>query len=394
MGTMTSGVAQRVERVRLLRRSAPPGEPRPETILRAGLCDIEAIRSWVSAAEARIVSELQAVTAMPEVSIAEATRSSINAASKTCERSSTLGHADGFDAALVSGSIVTGHVDEFTKAAKKLDDNEQRDQLFERSETLLAEAERSTIEAFRKVLGREVKSIQCDDGMECLERQRRATSVSTCTDDDGMWNVRAKFDPLTGVKLSNAIDRTLNALFAEATPESCPTDPVEKQKHLRALALARLIDGDQAVVRAGVPEFVAVIDVDQPNGNGEATVDWGIPVEVPARVIAELIDVAAAKTTAVMVRSDVIVHAPGEMNLGRAARHASRDQRRALSATYRTCAIPGCSTHFDRCKIHHIIWWSNRELTDLNNLTHLSSDPYVPDGPTSFKHVVASCYRR
>ena len=368
MGTMTSGIAERVERVQQLRRPAPPGAPRQEAVLRSGLCDIEAIRSWASAAEGRIVSELAAVTAMPEASIAEATRSSINAASRTRERSSTLDHAEGFDEALVSGSIVTGHVDELTKAAKKLDGHEQRDELFDRAQVLLADAERSTIEQFRKVLAREVKSIQRDDGMERLERQRGATSMSTWTDDDGMWNLRAKFDPLTGVKLSNAIDRGLNALFAETVPESCPADPVEKQKHLRALALGRLVDGDDTVVRAGVPEFVAVIDVDQPNGDGGATVDWGIPVEVPARVIADLIGAGAATTTAVVVRHGVVVHAPGEMNLGRSARHASRDQRRALRSMYRTCSIPGCATHFDRCKIHHIIWWSNGGLTDLENL--------------------------
>lgn len=35
---------------------------------------------------------------------------------------------------------------------------------------------------------------------------------------------------------------------------------------------------------------------------------------------------------------------------------------------YRGCAIPGCSTHFDKCKIHHLIWWSKGGFTDLENL--------------------------
>ncbi|MFT6391801.1 MAG: hypothetical protein ACJA14_001314 [Ilumatobacter sp.] len=365
---MASGVVDRVERVALLREPVLAGGLRSEAVLRGGLCDIAAIRSWASAAEARIVSELAAVTPMPEASIADATRSSINTASKTCERSDTLEHASGFDGALVDGSIVTGHVDELTKAAKKLDGHEQRDELFGRCPTLLADAERFTIEQFRITLNRVVKSIQRDDGMQRLEQQRRSTSLSAWTDNDGMWNLRAKFDPLTGVKLSNAIDRALAGLFAEAIPESCPTDPIEKQKHLRALCLDRLIQGKGNAVRAGLAEFVAVIDVDQPNGNSEPTVDWGIPVEVPARVIAELLDAGQATTTAVLVRNGVIVHAPGEMNLGRSARHASSDQRRALRSLYRGCAVPGCHTHFDRCNIHHIIWWSNGGLTDLDNL--------------------------
>lgn len=368
MVRMTSGIIDRVGRVAALRVPAPLDVARSESVLRAGLCDIEAIRSWASAAEARIVSELAGVTPIPEASIAEAGRSSINTASKTTERARTLDRAQGFDDALVSGSIVTAHVDELTKAAKRLDDAAQLEDLFERSTMLLADAESSTVEQFRKTLAREVKSIQRDDGMERLERQRRATSLSTWTDDDGMWNLRAKFDPLTGVTLSNAIDRTLKAVFAETAPESCSSDPVEKQKHLRALALARLIEGDRTVARADVPEFVAVIDVDQPNGHHEATLDWGIPVEVPARVVAELLESGAATTTSVVVRNGIIVHAPGEMNLGRSARHASRDQRRALRAMYRSCVIPGCGTHFDRCKIHHIVWWSNGGFTDLLNL--------------------------
>lgn len=365
---MTQGVIERVQRVQRLGSPPPDDAPRSEAQLRSALRDIEAVRSWASAAEARIVSELSAVTAMPEASIADASRSSLNTASRVRERSRTLEHADGFDDALSSGSIVTGHVDELTKAAKRLDDDEQRAALFERSESLVADAERSTIEQFRKVLGREVTSIQRDDGMERLERQRRAVSMSSWTDDDGMWNLRARFDPLTGVKLSNAIDRTLKAVFAERTPETCPSDPVQKQKHLRALALVRLVDGERDVARAGVPEFVAVIDVDQPAEPGAPSVDWSIPVEVPARVLAEMVDAGAATAIGVVVRNGVVVHAPGEMNRRRAARHASRDQRRALRAMYRTCAIPGCATHFERCKIHHIVWWSRGGLTDLRNL--------------------------
>ncbi len=377
MGSMTLGIVERVERLESFRRPVPTTPPRSESVLRAGLCDVQAVRSWAAAVEARIVSQLQAVTPLPEATIAAAARSSVNTASTTTERSATLNAADGFDAALVDGSILTGHVDELTKAAKKLDAGEQRDELFGRAEALLADAAQSTIGQFRRTLAREVKHIQADDGMERLRRQRRATTLATWTDDDGMWNLRAKFDPLTGLKVSTTIDRTLRALFAERVPDDCPTEPIEKQKHLRALALARLVDDsldrghDGAAPsrrRSRVPEFVAVIDVDQPNGCGEATIDWGLDVEIPSRIVAELTEAGAAETRAVVVRNGVIIHAPGEMNLGRSKRQASADQRRALRGLYRGCAVPGCSTHFDRCKIHHIVWWSRGGHTDLDNL--------------------------
>lgn len=370
---MTSGIAERVQRVDRLRQRAVQSAPQKVATLHAGLRDIAAIRSWASAAEATIVRELEAASPFPEATIAEAARCSVTAASKARERRGTLDAAPLFGEALTSGSIVTGHVDELTRAAKKLDDNNQRNELFDRTDTLLASAEGSTIEQFRKTLGREVKSIQRDDGMARLERQRRATTLNTWVDDDGMWNLRAKFDPLTGLRLGKRIDATLAAVFAESTPSSCPADPLEKQKHLRALSLARLLDSTVAgsatpITRSGTPEFVAVIDVDQPNGAGEPTVDWGIDVDIPLQVIANMLNAGSANITPVVVRNGVVIHAAGQLDLGRSARHANRAQRRALRSLYATCAVPGCSTHFDRCKIHHIIWWSRGGRTDLANL--------------------------
>jgi predicted restriction endonuclease len=38
---------------------------------------------------------------------------------------------------------------------------------------------------------------------------------------------------------------------------------------------------------------------------------------------------------------------------------------------YATCAIPGCTVAFHRCKIHHIVWWRHGGRTDLANLLPL-----------------------
>jgi len=70
----------------------------------------------------------------------------------------------------------------------------------------------------------------------------------------------------------------------------------------------------------------------------------------------------------VVVRNGVVLHAPGQLNLGRTTRLASRAQRRALRAMYSTCAVPGCEVRFNRCKIHHIEWWRHGGRTDLDNL--------------------------
>jgi hypothetical protein len=67
------------------------------------------------------------------------------------------------------------------------------------------------------------------------------------------------------------------------------------------------------------------------------------------------------------------LYAPGELNLGRTTRLANRAQRRALRGLYRCCAIPGCTVAYERCKLHHIIWWRNDGTTDLDNLLPVCS---------------------
>lgn len=75
-----------------------------------------------------------------------------------------------------------------------------------------------------------------------------------------------------------------------------------------------------------------------------------------------------ADVIGVVVRNGVVLHAPGKLDLGRSTRLANRAQRRALQALYSTCSIPGCSTSYDRCKLHHVTWWRNGGRTDLCNL--------------------------
>jgi len=253
-----------------------------------------------------------------------------------------------------------------TRATKALDD-EQRNELLERLDHgLLDVAAAATIAEWRRRLAMEVKNIQRDDGIDRLERQQRANSLRTWTDGEGMWCMSARLDPLTGVKLAARLDAAVNALFAEQTPATCPTDPIDKQRHLAALALAGLIEGVVVASRPGRPEFIVVIDSSQTDGAGGPTVDWGLPVVIPHRVLADLM--GDGDVHPVVVRNGVVLHAPGQLDLGRATRLANRAQRRALRALYETCAIPGCTVKFDRCKIHHVTWWRNGGRTDLDNM--------------------------
>ncbi len=334
----------------------------------SALVELRGLRAWVDASEADLARRLAAMVSFPEQAIAESSKGSIGQASGVMERAATLESTPAIAAALDRGAVTAGHVDAITRAGKTLDPA-QREELLDRVDALVDVAEHASQAEFARRVRDEARRLQAADGMDALERQRRATNLRTWVDLEGMWNLKARFDPLTGVRLDARIRESLEALFATSTPDSCPSDPSAKQDHLRALALADMIlTGGTA--KPGRPEYVAVIDADSPTATGPS-VEFSIPVEVPWRVLAELAGDADVHT--VVVRNGVVLHAPGNLNLGRTTRLANRAQRRALRGLYATCAIPGCGTRYDHCKLHHVIWWRHGGRTDLDNLLPVCS---------------------
>jgi hypothetical protein len=360
-----TAVLDRVGRIGAVRADDAAGRTERES----ALVEVRRVRAWLDASEADLVRGLAAEVSFPEQAIAETSKGSLGQASTVMERAATLESTPAIAAALERGAVTAGHVDAITRAGKTLDAN-QREELLDRVDALVDVAEHASQAEFARRVRDEARRLQAADGMDTLERQRRATSLRTFVDLEGMWNLRARFDPLTGVQLDARLRESLEALFATSTPETCPTDPGAKQDHLRALALADLILTGGSTSKPGRPEYVVVIDADTPTVTGPQA-EFSIPVEVPWRVLAELAGDADVHT--VVVRNGVVLHAPGNLNLGRSTRLANRAQRRALRGLYSTCAIPGCSTHYDRCKLHHVIWWRHGGCTDLDNLLPVCS---------------------
>ena len=325
------------------------------------------VESWVQAQVAALTGHLAEIDSFPEATIAAASKTSLGQAGKIKERSDTLTATPAIASALHDGAITAAHVDAVTRASKQLDEA-QRDALFDRVDSLVDVAVAGTVDQFNTRIRFEVRKLQAASADDRLAQQRRNARFSTWVDDEGMWNMRGRFDPVAGLQVAARVDNTVHALFAEHTPPGCPTDPIEKQKFLAAHAVFRLLEdgGPAGVGRRGRAEFVGVIDADAPVHGDGPIVDWPIPIEVPGRVLAEL--VSDGDLTGVVVRNGVVLHAPGQLDLGRTTRLASRAQRRALRGLYRGCAIPGCSVAFDRCKLHHVTWWRHGGLTDLDNL--------------------------
>lgn len=370
---------ERVERLAGLDASTAVSK----SALQAGLVAARELDAWVEARRAAIVSQLPTVDSFPESTIAAASKSSISSATKTTRRADTLAANPRLAGALGDGAVTAGHVDAVTRAGRQLDE-QQRAVLFDRVESLVDVARAGTIDQFAKRVQLEARRIEASDGMDRYERQRRNTRLATWTDDDGMWNLRGRFDPLTGTRIAARLDQTVETLFSETTPEHAPSDPIEKQRFLAAEALARLIEGAGSSGKPGRAEFVVVIDAGSPTGAstdhgvdaaaGELSpsqVHWPIPVEIPTRVLAGLMGDPNSDVVGVVIGNGIVLHAPGSLDQGRSSRVANRAQRRALRAMYSTCGIPGCSVGFDRCHIHHVVWWRHGGRTDLINLIPL-----------------------
>jgi len=340
------------------------------------------LKSFLAAQDAELAKMLHAVPgSFPEATIADATRCSLSDASKETDRAATLGHADAMADALANGDIATGHVDALTRAGRQLDDD-QRAQLMDQHEELAADAADMTPGAFDKLLKKRVKDLQRETGRERLDRQRRNTRLSIWTDTaTDMVHLGGVFDPVTGSEIKARLQDVVASIRAAGVPDTAPSDSLEQTRHLDAVALAHLVlrgntsepadSSSDGVTPITLPtdshrDALVVVDATNTNSASEPTIDHGLPVEIPFAVLRDLFGVKSPD--AVIVANGIVLHAPGNLDLGRTTRLANRAQRRALRGLYSTCAIPGCNVHYDRCKLHHVIWWRHGGRTDLSNL--------------------------
>ncbi|HEY5424524.1 MAG TPA: DUF222 domain-containing protein, partial [Ilumatobacteraceae bacterium] len=308
------------------------------------------------------------VSSFPEKSLADASRAGIKRAEQTLRRADTVDLVPEFGSSLHAGRVTGGHVDVLARTLRQVEPH-IRDALVEQAASLLLIAEQATTDEFARTVRAEARRLErATDGLDRLEREKRAIRFSSFIDKEtGMGRWSAVWDPETMVRLETKIDGQLQAMFHDRQPENCPTDLFEKQSYLRALAVVALLEGQGG--RPGKPELIVVVDHTQPGPDGRPAVDWGLPVELPERVLADLH--SRANTYTVTVRNGVVLDAGGELDLGRSSRLPNRAQRRALRGLYSTCAIPGCVVKFSRTKLHHVVWWRHGGATDLANLLPL-----------------------
>jgi Domain of unknown function (DUF222) len=332
------------------------------------LGDVRRLRGWLDSIEvaaARRLTELAAVSPsiFPEHVAAEAGRTTLPEASKAFDRATTTTLIPQMAAVLQDGEASGGHIDVVTRALRQLTPR-QREQLAARGEVLAAAASQLSRDEFARTVRTEVRRIHTDDGIDRLQQQRRRTSLRTWTDrETGMWCIRGEFDPETGGMLEGRLRNTIEAMFHDHLPDTCPADPLLKQHHLRALALDALTRG-RGASSSGRIDMSVLIDA-QTLLDGEhpkSVIDCGLPIDLPIETLRRW--ACVAEITPIIVGADGV-----SLHLGRTTRLANRDQRRALRAMYRGCAIPGCTVAFSHCNIHHVRWVHHHlGETDIDNL--------------------------
>jgi hypothetical protein len=319
------------------------------------LGDVRRVRGWLDSIEITAAARLAELAStspsmFPERLAADAARVSLIEAAKAFERAKTTTTVPELGVVLAHGDTSAGHVDVVTRALRPLT-IEQRQRLAERGEVIARAAGQLPRDEFARALRGEVRRVCADDGIDRLQRQRRATGLRTWVDrESGMWCLRGEFDPETGLILDGRLKSMVETLFHDTTPDTCPADPLLKQQHLRALALVALTEGRDG---RGRTEVSILIDAETLlNGeHDQSVIDLGLGVDLPIETLRRM-----ACCAEVIV--PIITAADGtSLHLGREQRTANRTQRRALRAMYRCCAIPGCSVTFDKCQIHHVEWW-------------------------------------
>jgi hypothetical protein len=335
------------------------------------LARLNSLRSWIESRSLAVTQRLNALAAeepgiFPEQMVADATRVTLTQAIQPFRRAAAVELLPEFGEALTAGVVNVDHVDVLARTVAGLD-TATKQRLAHRDEFLTDVAARTTAAEFGRTLRDEVRRAQHDDGIARLERQRRNTRLRTWLDrETGMWCMRGEFDPETGAVLQTRLTNAVEALFHDTTPDTCPTDPLEKQHHLRALALFAITAGNGAG-RVGRIELSILIDAKtllDGLPHDHTVIDLGLGFDLPVETIRRM--ACCADITPIIVGADGV-----HLELGRTTRLANRAQRRALRAMYRGCAVPGCCVAWDCVIIHHLKYFRNNGPTDIANLLPL-----------------------
>jgi hypothetical protein len=263
-------------------------------------------------------------------------------------------------AALAAGTVSAGHADAIARAGRRLDEA-GRGELAALECELVELAARTTVERFDRTVRDLARRLSRDDGLRHHERLKAQRTVSRWVDGEGMCITRISLDPEADARFSAVFDAAVAA-------EQAKPDDGRTFDQLKADAFLNLVTAPAAPGTQRPAQLLMLIDYETAaHGLHERSVcetfdGQPLPPATVRRLACE------AEIIPIVLGGDSQV-----LDVGRARRLATADQRRALRAIHRTCAAPDCTVRFGGCDIHHLKEWRDGGATNLQNLIPVCS---------------------
>jgi hypothetical protein len=268
-----------------------------------------------------------------------------------------------FEAALAEGRIDVAHVDAVASAWATLTADE-REAFVGHGELLVGYAAVETPERFARRVRDLVRRLTRDAGQRLADRQRAARQIRRWIDTHtGMGHLHAELDPETTAAVWAALDGHLATLKARDPNTEVPLGRLEVDAFVELVTTSRALDPRSPEVCVHIDWATLQTGVFGAGSVCETSDGHPLTPEAVRRLACD------ANIIPIVLGGDGV-----PLDVGRTRRLATRDQRRALAAMYTTCAMPGCTVRFERCRIHHL-------------------DPWLPTGPTNLANLVPVCDR-
>ena len=348
--------------------------------VRRGLEHVGAMQRRIDAIRIRLNSRLRELSdaspaVMPEQVIVAATSVSRPDARRDMQRVRTLDDFPRLRDAVLAGDVSAHHLDVVTRAVRHLDE-QSKNVLLTDEARLVGIARCASPDSFSRAVQLAALRAEQQTGVDTGERQRRRTWLRHWVDNDtGMVRLHGELDPESGLRLVGRLQRAVQTLFSSGHAHPTTNDPADKPAHLNALALVALVcDSADANVTpisgAGTRTDVSVVvDIDtlRHGLHSKSLISTGTDIDLPLETVRRL--ACDARIIPVVMSSAGVA-----LDMGRATRIATPQQRKALEAMHSTCAVPHCAVPVARCEPHHIDYWVNGGPTDLANLIPLCNE--------------------
>ena len=325
------------------------------------------LRAWLDGRDVQLAAQLAEVASFPEQAIAQAARSSLRDAGRVLDRARTAQAMPPLGDALAAGTVSGGHVDVIGRALRQLEPH-QRPRLAATGPT-----------AGRRRRGEQPRGAVPGGGRrgapDPTRRRHRPLGAPTASHPAAQLGrrgghvvphrpLRPRNRPRSPRPPGRHHRHPVHRLGPRRLPRRPPGTPrvPPRPRPGRPHPRSRRRRGATGGGRGGRHHH--------PRRHRCPHHRLGTPRRTPHRPSSTASSLWPTSTPS-SCTDGVVLHAPGQLDLGRSTRLANRAQRRTLRALYPTCAIPGCTTRYDLCKLHHIHWWEHGGPTDLHNLLPL-----------------------